>query len=233
MIDILTTYFDDIKVGVEVVLVLVIIVGFIHTRMLVKRMGVLKKLFNDFKAMEGELDLAVQKALNAFETIQQKMITGEKRMNTLVETAKNIQDDIEAQKADIENVEASLSEVLKQANVMEKALIEQFRNAKEVLKTLETTQQSKAAEAQAPSDSSVEQKAQRPQAGGGPAQNEGAGDSQESNVGKEPSAPGAATNAEGEQGAENTVEPLQNVRKPFPVKGTQNPLMQNRPYARR
>ena len=224
MFDIITTYFDDIKIGVEVILALVIIVGFIQTRMLVSRMGVLKKLFNDFKAMEGELDLAVQKALNSFESIQQKMITGEKRMNTLVETAKNIHDDIDAQKTDIENVEASLSEVLKQASVMEKALIEQFRNAKDILKKLEATNQHNQQTASYLEVSNSELPS---------APREILEESKNAPLSKERFAEGEESDEEGEASLDQTSAPTQKVQRPFPVRGTQNPLMQNRPYARR
>lgn len=224
MFDIITTYFDDIKIGVEVILALVIIVGFIQTRMLVSRMGVLKKLFNDFKAMEGELDLAVQKALNSFESIQQKMITGEKRMNTLVETAKNIHDDIDAQKTDIENVEASLSEVLKQASVMEKALIEQFRNAKDILKKLEATNQHNQQTASYLEVSNSELPS---------APREILEESKNASLSKERFAEGEESDEEGEASLDQTSAPTQKVQRPFPVRGTQNPLMQNRPYARR
>lgn len=224
MFDIITTYFDDIKIGVEVILALVIIVGFIQTRMLVSRMGVLKKLFNDFKAMEGELDLAVQKALNSFESIQQKMITGEKRMNTLVETAKNIHDDIDAQKTDIENVEASLSEVLKQASVMEKALIVQFRNAKDILKKLEATNQHNQQTASYLEVSNSELPS---------ASREILEESKNAPLSKERFAEGEESDEEGEASLDQTSVPTQKVQRPFPVRGTQNPLMQNRPYARR
>lgn len=224
MFDIITTYFDDIKIGVEVILALVIIVGFIQTRMLVSRMGVLKKLFNDFKAMEGELDLAVQKALNSFESIQQKMITGEKRMNTLVETAKNIHDDIDAQKTDIENVEASLSEVLKQASVMEKALIEQFRNAKDILKKLDATNQHNEQTASYLEVSNSDLPS---------ASREILEESKNAPLSKERFAEGEESDEEGEASLDQTSAPTQKVQRPFPVRGTQNPLMQNRPYARR
>lgn len=224
MFDIITTYFDDIKIGVEVILALVIIVGFIQTRMLVSRMGVLKKLFNDFKAMEGELDLAVQKALNSFESIQQKMITGEKRMNTLVETAKNIHDDIDAQKTDIENVEASLSEILKQASVMEKALIEQFRNAKDILKKLDATNQHNKQTASYLEVSNSELPS---------ASREILEESKNAPLSKERFAEGEESDEEGEASLDQTSVPTQEVQRPFPVRGTQNPLMQNRPYARR
>lgn len=224
MFDIITTYFDDIKIGVEVILALVIIVGFIQTRMLVSRMGVLKKLFNDFKAMEGELDLAVQKALNSFESIQQKMITGEKRMNTLVETAKNIHDDIDAQKTDIENVEASLSEILKQASVMEKALIEQFRNAKDILKKLDATNQHNKQTASYLEVSNSELPS---------ASREILEESKNAPLSKERFAEGEESDEEGEASLDQTSAPTQEVQRPFPVRGTQNPLMQNRPYARR
>lgn len=224
MFDIITTYFDDIKIGVEVILALVIIVGFIQTRMLVSRMGVLKKLFNDFKAMEGELDLAVQKALNSFESIQQKMITGEKRMNTLVETAKNIHDDIDAQKTDIENVEASLSEILKQASVMEKALIEQFRNAKDILKKLDATNQHNEQTASYLEVSNSDLPS---------ASREILEESKNAPLSKERFAEGEESDEEGEASLDQTSAPTQKVQRPFPVRGTQNPLMQNRPYARR
>lgn len=224
MFDIITTYFDDIKIGVEVILALVIIVGFIQTRMLVSRMGVLKKLFNDFKAMEGELDLAVQKALNSFESIQQKMITGEKRMNTLVETAKNIHDDIDAQKTDIENVEASLSEILKQASVMEKALIEQFRNAKDILKKLDATNQHNEQTASYLEVSNSDLPS---------ASREILEESKNAPLSKERFAEGEESDEEGGASLDQTSAPTQKVQRPFPVRGTQNPLMQNRPYARR
>lgn len=217
MMNSIMTYFDEIKIGVEVILILVIIAGFIHSRMLVKRISVLKGLFQEFRKMENELDAAVQKALDSFESIQHKMIAGEKRMNFLIESAKNVEEDIELQKNEVADTEASLSKVLKQASNQERSIKEQIRYGKGFLKRMD--ERTKDENLPSQKEDLNRDNLENPPLEG-PPQN----DTKEREEVKEEK-PQETLEASFEQVEKNKAD-----EKNSP---TQNPLMQNRPYARR
>lgn len=122
---------------IEVILTLVIVVGIISSRRIVKRLGVIRETYTALNEMVANLDSSTDHVGRLFDAMKLEANKGGKRLNTLIEHARNAGEDLTDLQKMVSEVSAQLEQDVAKADQREAALEEAIRRAQRAADLLE------------------------------------------------------------------------------------------------
>lgn len=122
---------------IEVILILVIVAGIISSRLIVKRLGVIRETYAALNDMVANLDTSTDHVGRVFDAMKHEANKGGKRLNTLVEHARNAGEDLTDLQKMAREVMAELEQDVAKAEAKEAALVAAIRQAEKALQLVE------------------------------------------------------------------------------------------------
>lgn len=126
----------DLQIIIEAILILVIIIGIIISRSIVKRLSVVRETYNALTQMVANLDSSTEHAGRLFEAMQQESFKGGKKLSALVEYARNATEDLQDLQKMTTESSTELDRNIKQADEARTALLEAINQAQQNLSEL-------------------------------------------------------------------------------------------------
>ncbi|GBQ05898.1 hypothetical protein [Saccharibacter floricola] len=122
---------------IEVILTLVIVAGIISSRRIVKRLGVIRETYAALNEMVANLDTSTEHVGRLFDAMKMEANKGGKRLNTLVEHARNAGEDLTDLQKMVSEVSAQLEQDVTKADKRQAALEEAILKAQRAADLLE------------------------------------------------------------------------------------------------
>lgn len=129
---------ENSQIIIEVVLILVIVAGIISSRLIVKRLGVIRETYAALNEMVTNLDTSTDHVGRVFDAMKHEANKGGKRLNALVEHARNAGDDLTDMQKMAREVTAALEKDVLKAEAKKDSLAEVIRESQKMLEALES-----------------------------------------------------------------------------------------------
>ncbi|MBA5725910.1 hypothetical protein [Bombella favorum] len=122
---------------IEILLMVVLIAGIISSRLIVRRLGVIRDSYTALNEMVATLDASTEQMNHMFERVRHEVTQGDRRLSVLLERARNVEEDLIDQQKMTKETAESLSGVLAHSEKQESDLNGAVEAAKAMLHQLE------------------------------------------------------------------------------------------------
>lgn len=141
---------------IEILLMVVLIAGIVSSRLIVRRLGVIRDSYTALNEMVATLDASTEQMNHMFERVRHEVTQGDRRLSVLLERARNAEEDLMDQQKMTQETADSLSGVLERSEKQEAGLNQAVGAAQAMLQQLEmqkkALEQSRAAAGPAPAE---------------------------------------------------------------------------------
>ena len=122
---------------IQIVLIIVIITGIISSRLIVKRLKVIRESYASLNEMVGALDSSIEQADKIFDTLRREVSKGDKRLSALLDDARNMEEDLSDQYKMAQEASASWEGVFQKEQEREKSLSRAANAAQDIIEALQ------------------------------------------------------------------------------------------------
>lgn len=79
---------------IEILLMIVLIAGIISSRLIVRRLGVIRESYTALNEMVATLDSSTEQVNSMFERVRHEVSQGDRRLSVLLDRARNVEEDL-------------------------------------------------------------------------------------------------------------------------------------------
>lgn len=133
-------FLENSQLVIEVILMIVLIAGIISSRLIVRRLGVIRESYTALNEMVSTLDSSTEHVTHMFERVRHEVNQGDKRLSVLLERVRNAEEDLMDHHKMAQESTDSMAALLKTVEGRETELKEQLLTARDLLERLEAQQ---------------------------------------------------------------------------------------------
>lgn len=133
-------FLENSQLVIEVLLMIVLIAGIISSRLIVRRLGVIRESYTALNEMVSTLDSSTEQVTHMFERVRHEVNQGDKRLSILLERVRNAEEDLMDHHKMAQESTDSLTALLEKLESQETGLKEQIVAARDILEKLEKQQ---------------------------------------------------------------------------------------------
>ncbi|MCX5618060.1 hypothetical protein NQF86_05215 [Bombella sp. TMW 2.2543] len=122
---------------IEILLMIVLIAGIISSRLIVRRLGVIRESYTALNEMVATLDSSTEQVNSMFERVRHEVSQGDRRLSVLLDRARNVEEDLLDQKKMTQETADSLSALLERAEKQEAGMGTAMEAAQALLRQFE------------------------------------------------------------------------------------------------
>lgn len=122
---------------IEIILMVVLIAGIISSRLIVRRLNVIRESYKALNEMVATLDASTEQMNHMFERVRHEVTQGDRRLSVLLERARNAEEDLTDQQKMTRETADSLAGLLERSERQEAGLGSTMESAKELMRQLE------------------------------------------------------------------------------------------------
>lgn len=122
---------------IEIILMIVLIAGIISSRLIVRRLNVIRESYKALNEMVATLDASTEQMNHMFERVRHEVTQGDKRLSVLLERARNAEEDLMDQQKMTRETADSLASLLERSEKRESGLDNMMESARELMRQLE------------------------------------------------------------------------------------------------
>lgn len=133
-------FLENSQLVIEVLLMIVLIAGIISSRLIVRRLGVIRESYTALNEMVSTLDSSTEQVTHMFERVRHEVNQGDKRLSVLLERVRNAEEDLMDHHKMAQESTDSMAVLLQKVEGQETELKEHLNAARALLERLEAQQ---------------------------------------------------------------------------------------------